>query len=264
MSETVLKLEHVNYYRDDSQILSDINLELEAGEHLAIIGPNGAGKSVLAAFISGYQWPSSGSITVFGERFGTVNLFDIRKQMGIISTSRIPEFSPKITVRDIVATGLFGTIVLPLGVEISEPQWRKVDQELQFVDMTKHADKPFRLLSTGQKMRAFIARAILSNPRLLILDEPCSGLDIRARALVIKIMDQMGTRQNRPSIAIISHHLEELPTHVDKVLLLKDGKTLAYGQPSDVITGENFSKGFGCQIEIIKNNGRYLSCVTKL
>ena len=264
MAETVLKIDGVDYYREHTQILRSISLELDAGQNLAIIGPNGAGKSVLAALIAGYLWPSSGTIAVFGQTFGTVNLFDIRKRMGIISTSRTPEFLPTIKVRDLVATGFFGTIVLPMGEEVPESQWCKIEEELRFVGMTQHADKPFGLLSTGQKMRAFIARAILSDPKLLIFDEPCSGLDIRARALVVQIMDQMTTRRNSPSIVIVSHHLEELPTRIDKALLLKDGETLAYGRPDEVITETNFSKAFGCQTEIIKKNGRYFSHVTKL
>ena len=262
--QETLKLRNIHYTQNGSSILSNINLDLASGETLAVIGHNGAGKSILAAIITGYQWPSTGTISVLGETFGEVNLSDLRKHIRLISTSRTPNFPVNMRVRDVVATGHFGTIVIPMYTEISKLQHQKVEEELQFVEMLRHADRFFNQLSTGEKTRILIARALVSAPKLLVFDEPCSGLDIKAKALMIKTMDQMRARQNRPSLVIISHHLDELPTHLDQVLLMKKGQAFAYGSPKDVITEENFSNALECNVTIVTHKNRYLSCIAEI
>ena len=263
MSEPILKLENINYYRGQSQILSNINFELNRGENLAIIGANGAGKSTIVALLTGYDWPSNGKIRVMGQTFGKVNLFELRRHIGLISTSRIPEFLPGKKVREIVATGFFGSIVLPMSQEVTKEQWESVEHELKFIGMESHAEKTFKTLSTGEKMRTLIARALISEPKLLVLDEPTAGLDMKARALIIKTLEQMHERKERPSIVIVSHHLEELPKNLDKAMLIKDGKILVQGEPMDVITSFFISSTFDCKAEVYEKEGRYHSHVVE-
>jgi iron complex transport system ATP-binding protein len=225
------------------------------------MGPNGSGKSTLVSIISGYLWPTTGEISVFGKRYGRVDLRKVRRSIGLIETSRTPAFPDYLNVREIVATGLFGLLVLPLGSEVSRNQWRKVDVEMADLGISQFAGSTFGELSSGEQTKTLIARAMVSSPELVVLDEPTVGLDMRARALVLQTLDTLRRRKRPTTIVIVSHHLDELPHRVDKVVLMKEGRVVVDGKPAKVLTGSNLSSVFGCKVSVIKKNGRYLAAV---
>jgi len=261
LRKPVINLQNVTVVRDSFKILKDINLKIMPGMCCAVIGPNGAGKSALAAVISGYLWPQNGTVNILGKTFGETDIQSIRRKIGIIEPSRMPHFNEQITAKDVVATGLFGTLMLPFYRKITSLQRRKVDTQIKFFKLQKQSHLPFGTLSSGEQTKVLIARAMVSQPKMLILDEPTNALDIGNRAMVVKILDKLRKQKNPPAIVIISHHLDELPKSLDYAVLLKNGKIICHGSPHNVFTAANLSQTFDCKIRVLKNNGRYLASV---
>ncbi|MFA5292205.1 MAG: ATP-binding cassette domain-containing protein [Phycisphaerae bacterium] len=259
--KVIISLKNVTVVRSDLQILNNVNLQVLEGQCCAVIGPNGAGKSALVAVLSGYLWPQSGSVRILGKTYGQVDLQNVRRKIGLIEPSRMPRFDETMPVRDVIATGLFGTVMLPLNRKISKQQWRKVDSQISFFKLGKQKSIGIGTLSTGEQTKTLIARAMISQPQMLILDEPTSGLDMGNRAIVVKILNKLRKHKNPPAIIIISHHLDELPKSMDQAVLLKKGKIVEQGKPKKVLTSANLSKTFGCKVEVLKNKVVYLASV---
>ena len=256
MGKIIVQLNGV-CYRNGKTVLSNVSLSVNRGKCCAIIGPNGSGKSTLIAIIAGYLWPSSGSVTVLGQTYGMADVAKIREQIGLITPSRIPEFEHRTPARDIVAAGLFGTIVIPPHKTISRWAWQKVDKEIASVGLKKQAANPFGRLSTGEQMRILIARAMVSRPKLLILDEPTAGLDMGTRVAVIKSLENLLRRKNAPTLIVVSHHLDELPYPLEQVVLLKNGRVFAQGTAEQTLTSRNLSRVFDCPVDVISDKGRF-------
>jgi len=259
--ENAIDLHNVSVFRAGHHILTNINWQVEKGQCCAIIGPNGSGKSTLIAVTAGYVWPSAGTVTVFGQKYGTVSLTGVRQKIGLIEPSRMPKFNDSMPLRNIVATGLFGTVLLSPAKRIAPKDWKKIDAEISLLGLQNLADAAFGQLSTGEQMKTLIARAMVSEAGLLILDEPTIGLDIGARATVVQALDKLLSRKNPPTLVIVSHHLDELPTCVHQVLLLKNGTVLVKGSPERVLTSRNLSRAFDCNVNVSRNGRRYISCV---
>ena len=249
----------VNVVRSGTRILEGIDLRLPKHACCAVMGPNGSGKSCLISILSGYAWPSSGRVIVNGHVFGRVPLERVRRDIGLIEPSRSPQFARGMCVRNLVATGLFGTIYLPLGQDVTATQWARVDAETERLGLQKLRESPFGRLSTGEQMKVLIARAMLSRPQLLLLDEPSVGLDMGARARLIQQIDALHARVPAPTVVVVTHHLDELPTRVDHVVLLKAGRILAQGPPEEVLTSERMSDLFSCRIRVIRDSGRFVA-----
>ncbi|MEN6386612.1 MAG: ATP-binding cassette domain-containing protein [Phycisphaerales bacterium] len=258
---TIISLKNVTAVRDNLKILSDINLSILPGQCCAIIGPNGAGKSALVAVISGYLWPQEGTVTVFGQTFGQVDVLNIRGKIGIIEPSRMPHFDENITVREIIATGLFGTLMLPFYRRITRQQWKKVDSQISFFKLQKQKNLSIETLSSGEQTKVLLARAMIAKPKMLILDEPTNALDIGNRAIIVNILNKLRRQKEPPAIIIISHHLDELPRNLDSVVLLKKGKIISQGKPGEVLTSANMSETFGCKVKVFHDKGTYLASV---
>jgi iron complex transport system ATP-binding protein len=258
---TAIELSDVSVTRNGQPILTDVSLAIEAGTCCAVLGPNGAGKSALVAVMSGYLWPSQGAVAVNGQRYGRVCLGDVRRAIGLIEPSRSPPFDGRMAVRDVVATGLFGTIMLPPHRSVSEAQWRRVDAELASVGLDALASRPYGLLSTGEQMKTALARAMVADARILLLDEPTVGLDMGARAACIAALDELLARSDPPTVVIVSHHLDELPRAVQAVALVKAGRLVAHGPPAELLTSANLSELFDCRVTVFRADGRFVASV---
>ncbi len=248
---------NADYLCRGKRILSSINWEVKRGSCNALLGANGAGKSTIISIVCGYTWPSEGSVEVLGERLGKTDISKIREKIGLVETSRVPEFSGRILLNELVGTGFFGTLILPWYKDMTEKMWEKVHEELGHFGLYDLRDQFFGELSTGEKAKALIARAMVSEPELLVLDEPTAGLDIKGRAEVVDILERIKERDDNPTLIVVSHHLDELPVNIDKVTLLKEGRILKDGKPAEVITSKNLSEAFGCNISVVKNDGRF-------
>lgn len=261
LSHNAIELKNVGVVRRGNTILAGVSLSVEAGSCCAILGPNGSGKSALMAVLAGYLWPSTGSVRVDGRMYGQVNLGDVRSGIGLIEPSRAPKFDDRMCVRDVVATGLFGTILLPLHRDVTESQWRRVDEEMASVGLSEIGERAYGDLSSGEQMKTLLARAMVSNAKILLLDEPTVGLDIGSRAACVAVLDRLLARSRPPTVVIVSHHLDELPKAVDKIVLMKGGRVVGQGAPHDLLTSAHLTALFDCHVEVFRSDGRFLASV---
>ncbi len=259
MTNIAIEVSNVSVLRAGVSILNDVSMTVETGGCCAILGPNGSGKSALMAVLSGYLWPTLGTVTVDGHLYGTVPLAEVRGTIGLIEPSRTPKFSERISVWDVVATGLFGTIVLPMYEKVRDDQRRRVDDELRAVGMCSMAHRAYGDLSSGEQMKALLARAMVADARILLLDEPTVGLDIGSRAACVAVLDRLLERADSPTVIIVSHHLDELPRAVNRVVLMKDGQIVGQGPPQEFLTSDHLSALFDCRIGVLRNDGRYVA-----
>jgi iron complex transport system ATP-binding protein len=257
-----ISLENVSVVRRGHPILAGVSLRVVPGACCAVLGPNGSGKSTLLAVLSGYTWPSCGVVRVGAWTYGEVELALVRRAIGVIEPSRSPAFDNRMSVRDVVSTGLFGTIRLPVHEEISCEAQEHLENEIRSFGLGHLKDDAFSQLSTGEQMKTLLARAMIGKPRLLLLDEPTAGLDMGARAVCIGALDRLLNRDDHPTVVMISHHLDELPRSVDQVVLLKRGGVFGDGSPEVMLTSENLSRLLDCRVEVFRNNGRYVASVS--
>ncbi len=261
MKHSAIALHSVSVIRSGHRILAEINLNIPKGECCALIGPNGAGKSALIAVICGYLWPSQGRVMVKEQTYGTISLDHARRHIGLIEPSRSPGFARPMTVRDVIATGLYGTVMLPLHQVPSSDQWDRVDEEIRSTGLTSLAGQPFHLLSSGEQMKTRLARAMVTNADILLLDEPTAGLDMGARAACVKVLEQLHGNEDGPTMVIVSHHLDELPKNMDRAVLMKQGAVLHQGPPDEVLTGPKLSTVFDQPMEVTQRHGRFTACM---
>jgi iron complex transport system ATP-binding protein len=252
---TVLELKDVTFQRDGTRILHGIDLLVEEGEHWALIGPNGAGKSTILGMCGAVIHPTSGSVHVLGKQLGHVELQSLRRHIGHVNP-RHP-VHPRVTVRDVVLTGITGTIVTP-------PRWRATDAQTQQADalimslgLAQKRDERWQVLSQGERGRTLIARALITDPQLLLLDEPSTGLDMAAREQLLETIATLtGTRPQLSSV-LVTHHLEELPESVTHALVIANGATVAFGAIDAALTSETITRAFDHPIEVHHHDGRW-------
>jgi iron complex transport system ATP-binding protein len=261
LKPNAIELKNVGVTRRGNAILMDVSMAVAAGTCCAILGPNGSGKSALVAVLSGYLWPSTGTVTVNGGTFGRVGLAKVRRAIGLIEPSRAPAFDAQMSIREVAATGLFGTIMLPLHEEVTPRQWRRVDMELASVGLSAIGDRAYGDLSSGEQMKTLLARALVADAKILLLDEPTVGLDMGSRAACIGALDRLLERPDPPTVVIVSHHLDELPHAVSNVVLLKAGRVIGQGPPGRLLTSARLSELFDCRVDVFQSDGRYAASV---
>ncbi len=257
----MIEVDRVDLICGGRAILREVNLCVGRGKCCALVGPNGSGKSTLLSVMAGYTWPTSGQVRVAGQVFGKVNLAEVRRHIGLIEPSRMPGFNERMALRELVATGFFGSIVIPIGAEIGPEQWSKVVAGIEALGLAGRERDVFAMLSTGEQMKALIARAMVSGANVLLLDEPTVGLDIGARAAFMKTLDELLSSPQSPTVVIVSHHLDELPLNVEAVVLMKDGAIFDAGRPEHVLTSEKLSILYGCDVHVFRRDGRYAASV---
>ena len=206
----VLELADVTFRRDGKQIIDGISLTVLPGEHWALLGPNGAGKSTLLGFCAAVTFPTSGTVHVLGEQMGRTELARLRHSIGHVNPRH--RLHSALTVRELVLTGLTATIDVPMRWSPSAADLRRADAMIATVGMTRRADDVWPTLSQGERGRALIARALISAPRLLLLDEPTTGLDVAAREQLLETVDSLDEVHPEMASILVTHHLEELPT----------------------------------------------------
>ncbi len=259
MVGTAIELRHITVVRRDRAILRNVSLQVPSGSCCAILGPNGAGKSTLVAVLAGFMWPTSGEVLVEGRAFGQVDLSEVRQGIGLVEPSRSPGIAEDSPVWEVVATGLFGTFMLPIGVEPAPDQMDRVEREIAAMELTLLREHPFGRLSTGEQMKALLARALVGSSRILLLDEPTAGLDMGARAACVEALERLASRSSPPTVILVTHHLDELPRSVDRVVLLKEGQIFDSGSPDRVLTGDRLSRLFDCRVTVVRQDGRFVA-----
>lgn len=249
-------LESVSFFRNRRSILTNICWEVERGSHWAIIGANGSGKTTLLQLLAGYLWPTTGRITVLGERFGHTDLRELRKRIGWVGSfleARIPPAQKPLHLIAGGKTATIGNFREPGGEELE-----KAREIAAALGCEQTIDSEYGILSQGEKQRLLIARALMNEPELLILDEPCAGLDIVAREGLLGMLQAFGETVDAPSMVFVTHHIEEIMPVFSHVLLLRGGRRLAGGTKQRVLESSVLSEAFGITLAVEEKDGRYL------
>ncbi|MUT66698.1 ABC transporter ATP-binding protein [Paenibacillus sp. NEAU-GSW1] len=253
----IIDIKQANWERSDTSILSDINWQVHEGEHWCLLGLNGSGKTTLLNMINGYIWPTAGQISVLDKKFGEYDLRELRKSIGWVSTSLQQKLYASETALRIVLSGKFATIGLyDRTDENDEAHALSLMENLGCASLAKRI---YDTLSQGQRQRILIARALMAEPKLLILDEPCTGLDLFAREQLLGMINRVVARQHAPTVIYVTHHVEEILPCFNKTLLLKDGQVFDSGRTEEVLTSERMSAFFDVPVEVeIRNNRNWL------
>jgi iron complex transport system ATP-binding protein len=246
----------VRRYTTDQVILDDITWSVRSGEHWALLGANGAGKTSLLRLIGALMHPTTGTVEVLGHRLGRVDMRELRAHIGLVSSAQKVPLDA--TAHAVVLTGHTGTV---------QPLWGKYDAEvrerahqlLAELEIKDLADRPFGVCSGGQRARVLVARALMADPSLLLLDEPFNALDLPSREDLIDAMHVLATSRRDLATITVTHHLEELSPAIGQVLLLKDGRVLTSGPAAEVLTAPNMTRCFGRPIEVSRHEGRWLA-----
>lgn len=240
---------------EDRTILDGIDWIVSEGEHWALLGANGSGKTSLLKVICGYEWPTRGSVSVLGERYGETVLAEVRKRIGWVSSSLLTWIPDDTTGLAIALSGLEASVGLWREFSIRETD--RAREALIEMGAEDIADKPYGVLSQGERQRALIARALINRPALIILDEPCAGLDPAAREHFLHDLERFARRKSAPTFIFVTHHVEEIPPFVTHALLLNKGRVLARGPLDRTMTDPLLSQTFGRPCAIHRRNGRF-------
>jgi iron complex transport system ATP-binding protein len=251
----VLRVEDVRFVRDRRALLDDVSLTVHQGEHWALLGANGAGKSTLLSLVGAYQHPTSGQVEILGHRLGRVDVRELRAWIGHVNPNH-PLRSAR-TVYEVVLTGATGSIELVPHWKPTPEQLDHAEELIDLLGLDHRRDARWPTLSHGERGRTLIARALMPRPRLLLLDEPATGLDVAAREQLLTSIDQLRRAQPSLTSVLVTHHLEELPVSTTHAILLREGQVLASGVADDVLTTELISACFDHPITIDKSGGRW-------
>lgn len=255
MTQPVVEVNRVTFFRKERAILSDVNWRIEPNQHFALLGANGSGKTTLLKLICGYEWPTFGSIQVLGSRFGACDVRRLRKLIGWVSSVMCHQLPGHDTAQQVVASGLEASV--GLYRTFSAEELERARRLLAHLGAEAIAEQRYNTLSQGEQQKTLIARALVSDPKLLILDEPCIGLDPASRERFLQDMDGFAARAESPTMILVTHHIEEIRPWVQQVLMLKDGCVLAQGRPDEVICSRTMGELFKCQCRVGKGENGY-------
>jgi iron complex transport system ATP-binding protein len=256
MTTTVATLDSVSVVRENRTIIDQFTWSIDQSERWVIVGPNGAGKTTVLALLASMLHPSSGSVTVLGETLGATDVFELRPRVGFASSDMARRIPNDETVRDAVLTAAWG-VTGRWREEYEELDVRRAQRVLAEWHLGHLADALVGTLSDGERKRVQIARAVMTDPELLLLDEPAGSLDVGSREDVIEMLDHFSSEKTSPAMVMVTHHVEEIPKGFTHLLVLANGRIVAQGPISETLTGEVMSEAFQRPLSITHNNGRY-------
>jgi len=253
---SVLELSDVSVVRDGNTILDSVTWAVDSEERWVILGPNGAGKTTLLSIASASIHPSSGVAKVLDDTLGKVDVFELRPRIGFASTALARRVPPGETVLDVVLTAAY-SVTGRWNEQYDDIDTRRARRVLAEWKLDHLEQRRFGSLSDGEQKRVQIARAVMTDPELLLLDEPAASLDLGAREELLQLLGGYASSDQAPGIVMVTHHVEEIPRAFTHALLLKEGRIQASGLLDDVITAENLSATFGMDIVVEQHDGRY-------
>lgn len=252
----VIHFNNVTVRRNQKPILNNVDWIVEPNQRWVIIGPNGAGKTTLLRVAASQIHPSTGSAILLGHELGKVNVFELRTRIGFASTAMSNHIPNSETVIDSVMTASYG-ITGRWNEKYDDVDERRALRVLAEWQLDQLADRPFGTLSDGERKRAQIARAVMPDPELLLLDEPVASLDMAAREQTIEILGNYASSPSAPAIVMVTHHIEEIPKGFSHALILRAGQVFAAGEISATLTSEKISEAFGFGLEVTNSGGRF-------
>jgi len=254
----ILELLDISVRRGDRIILGPLNWQVLEGERWVILGPNGAGKTTLLQICSSLIHPTTGEINILGEKLGKVDVFELRTRIGLTSSALVEQLPPDELVMDVVLTAAYAM----LG------RWQEKydlwDESramalLTALGVRELGERLFGSLSEGEKKRVQIARALMADPELLLLDEPASSLDLGGREDLLRRIESLSKDPLAPATVIVTHHIEEIPVGTTHALLLREGAVVAQGEVASVITDQNLTQAYGLAITVQNEGGRFFA-----
>jgi iron complex transport system ATP-binding protein len=252
----VLDLVDVSLVRDGKKLLSGITWRVAEGERWVVVGPNGAGKTTLLQIAAGNLHPSSGTATILGETLGRVDVFELRPRIGLTSAAVDQRIGRSAKVRDAVLTASYGQLGRWLE-RYDEMDTSRADDLLAWWGMEGFAERVYSTLSSGERKRTLIARALMTDPELLLLDEPAAGLDLGGREDLLRRLSALARDPNAPMMVLVTHHVEEVPDGFTHAILLRKGSMVAAGELAEVFTERKLSKCFGLPLSVEQRQGRW-------
>ena len=241
--------------RGGTVILRDVNWRVARGQHWVILGANGSGKTSLLSALTGYLMPTTGEISVLGETYGESDWRELRKKIGLVSSSVRQMMADDEPALETVASGKYAMI--DFWGRLTRGEKTQALKLLRQIECEHLAERQWRVLSQGERQRVLIGRALMAKPRVLILDEPCAGLDPAARERFLQFLQRLGAQRHSPTLVLVTHHVEEIVPVFSHVLVLKNGSVLASGRKTDVMTAKNLSGAFGVKLRLEFRRGRH-------
>jgi iron complex transport system ATP-binding protein len=251
----VLEVSGLRVRRGDVEILRDVSWRVARGQHWVILGANGSGKTSLLRALTGYLTPTEGEVFLLGERFGNSDWRELRKHVGLVSSSVRQMMAEDEPALESVVSGKYAMI--DFWGRATRPDRVTALRLLRQVECAYLADRPWRVLSQGERQRVLIARAIMAKPRVLILDEPCAGLDPAAREQFLQFLQRLGRRKASPTLVLVTHHVEEIMPVFSHVLVLKAGRVLADGKKTATLTAGMLAQAFDARVKLKRWARRY-------
>lgn len=252
----VLSFDDVTVRRGGREILSHLTWEVGDGERWVVLGRNGAGKTTVVQLASARMHPTSGAVEILEERLGAVDIFELRPRLGLASAALAEAIPADERVLDVVLTASYGVT----------GRWRESYEDLDTdratallaaFGMSSMLERSYGTLSEGERKRTQIARALMTDPELLLLDEPAAGLDLGGREELVAALSELAADDRSPVLVLVTHHVEEIPPHFTHVLLLRDGAVQAAGPLAQVLTAENLTATFGVDLTVSEQDGRW-------
>jgi iron complex transport system ATP-binding protein len=251
----ILSVDGLCIERDGTVILREVNWGVEPGHHWVILGANGSGKTSLLSALTGYLMPTRGEISLLGETYGHSDWRELRKKVGLVSSSVRQMMAEEEPALETVASGKYAMI--DFWGRLTRTEKAQALKLLRQVECEYLAQRPWQVLSQGERQRVLIGRALMAKPRLLILDEPCAGLDPAAREHFLQFIQRLGKSKNAPTLVLVTHHVEEIMPVFSHVLLLKNGGVLAAGKKTLVLDSKNMSLAFNARMQLQRSGRRF-------
>jgi iron complex transport system ATP-binding protein len=255
-TNAVIQLSGVSVRRAGRTILGPLDWTVAAGERWVVIGPNGSGKTTLVQVASTNLWPTTGTVDILSSTIGRVDARELRRRIGYASAIQEPAFDPALSARDVVMTARHGALA-PWWHDFEEADRSRAEELLDRLGVASLADRDVGTLSTGERRRVQIARSLMPDPDLLILDEPAAGLDVGARETLVRDLGRLAAAERPAAIVLVTHHVEEIPTGFGHGLVLAAGRVAAAGPIGPVLGGPAPAAAFGVPLRIGHRAGRF-------
>lgn len=252
--EHVIDVQGISWIRGTTTLLNNVSWQVKQNEHWALLGLNGSGKTTLLNVVTGYIWPTTGSVSVLGYRFGEVDLRELRQSIGWVSQSLQEKLHGGDSTKSVVLSGKYASI--GLYDRPSEADYGRAKELMQTLGCEHLWNREFRICSQGEKQKVLIARALMANPRILILDEPCNGLDLFSRERLLESIHELTLQEHTPTLIYVTHHTEEILPAFSHTLLMRQGEVVQSGETERLMDEKTLSEFFHAPVVVEKHKQR--------
>ena len=255
-SSAPLELSGITFVRGERRILDTIEWRVEAGQHWLVLGANGSGKTTLLRIAAMYEHPSSGTVRVLGEQLGRTDVRQLRRRVGYAAAALAAQLRPELLAREVVMTARYAALE-PWWHQYTDADRARAEECLGRMGVAAYAGRSFGTLSSGEQQRVLLARTLMNDPGVVLLDEPSARLDLAGREQLVVALEELAG-PGGPPLALVTHHVDEVPTAISHALLLRQGRAIAQGPIGEVLTSESLSECFGMALRLERRgDGRF-------